>query len=82
MRKINDSFYKDACEYAKTELFRQKINNKSRPQFKSVKDFIRSISYYKRTYHEEFPYRKRIVIRDDDIRIIYDEFINEWNKSS
>ncbi|KAK8852602.1 hypothetical protein M9Y10_017590 [Tritrichomonas musculus] len=57
VRKINNSFYKDACENAKTELFRQKLDSKSKQTFNAAKNLIQKIRYYKTIYIHESPYK-------------------------
>ena len=93
IKRVNESRYKDACERAKEELFRQKLTNKNKPQFGTVRDFIQqngctadsrfASGGNKHIYLFEDTPRvyTRIVIQDDDIRQIYDEFIEEWEKS-
>ena len=82
IKRVNESRYKDACERAKEELFRQKLTNKNKPQFGAVRDFIQQNGGNKHIYLFEDTPRvyTRIVIQDDDIRQIYDEFVEEWEK--
>ena len=65
--------YQRACKYAKDELIRKRIYLKSKTTLKKAREVINSailLSY-------DF---KGTKINEDDIRMIYDDFVNEWNK--
>lgn len=65
--------YQRACKYAKDELIRKRIYLKSKTTLKKARDVINDailLSY-------DF---KGTKINEDDIRMIYDDFVNEWNK--
>ncbi|KAK8881859.1 hypothetical protein M9Y10_044495 [Tritrichomonas musculus] len=65
--------YQRACKYAKDELIRKRIYLKSKTTLKKTRDVINDailLSY-------DF---KGTKINEDDIRMIYDDFVNEWNK--
>ena len=57
--------YKNECSKAKYELIRQKAHLKNKTSLTVARELLKHI---------------HPTIKEDDIRIIYDEFVNEWNR--
>ena len=57
--------YKNDCERAKRELINKKAHLKTKASLNTAREIIKQVNPS---------------IKEDDIRMIYDEFIKEWNK--
>ena len=82
IEKINNKRYKNVYNKVKDELYRQKIDNKNKPAFSFVQSFIERIAEQKYifVFEDVNNIHQKIVLKDADVKKIYDDFIQKWNE--